>query len=100
MSTKTSHSADVRVKRGSTWINVAPFSLAFIGQRKPTGWASAMFDPMIRMQSLLARSCWKVVAAPRPNEAPRPGTDAECQIRAWFSIDTTPSPPLNSFLMR
>ena len=57
MPTKTSHSADVRVKRGSTWISVAPFSLAFIGQRKPTGWASAMFEPMNRMQSLLARSC-------------------------------------------
>ena len=25
------------VKRGSTWISVAPFSFAFIGQRKPTG---------------------------------------------------------------
>ena len=46
------------VKRGSTWISVAPLSFAFIGQRKPTGWASAMFEPMIRMQSLLARSCW------------------------------------------
>ena len=32
-------------------------SRAFMGQRKPTGCASAMFDPMMRMQSLLARSC-------------------------------------------
>jgi hypothetical protein len=27
----------------------------------------------------------KVVAPPRPNEVPRPGTVALCQIRAWFS---------------
>ncbi len=58
MPTYSSHRADVRVKRGSTWISVAPFSLAFIGQRKPTGWASAMLEPMMRTQSLLARSCW------------------------------------------
>jgi hypothetical protein len=44
---ETSHSAEVPVKRGSTWIGVAPRSLAFMGQRKPTGWASAMFEPMI-----------------------------------------------------
>ena len=58
MPTNTSHRADVRVKRGSTCKSLAPFSRAFIGQRKPTGWASAMLDPMIRTQSLLARSCW------------------------------------------
>ena len=58
MPTNRSQRAEVRVNRGSTWISVAPFSFAFIGQRKPTGWASAMFEPMIRMQSLLARSCW------------------------------------------
>jgi len=39
-------------------------------------------EPMNKMQSLLARSCWLVVAAPRPNEAPRPGTEALCHIRA------------------
>ena len=86
-------------ERGSTWIILPPFSRAFIGQRKPTGWASAMFDPMNRMQSLLAMSCRLLVAAPRPNEAPRPGTDALCHIRAWFSIDTTPRPPAKSFLI-
>jgi hypothetical protein len=51
------------------------------------------------MQSALARSCWKVVAPPRPNDAPRPGTVAECQMRAWFSIWIAPS-AVNSFLMR
>ena len=50
-----------------------------------------MFEPMIRMQSAFCRSCWKVVAPPRPNEVPRPGTVEECHMRAWFSIWTTPS---------
>src|SRR6516165_6360922 len=44
--TYTSQTADIRVNRGSTWIRVAPFSLAFMGQRKPTGCASAMLDPI------------------------------------------------------
>jgi hypothetical protein len=51
------------------------------------------------MQSLFCRSCWKVVAPPRPNEIPRPGTVELCHIRAWFSTCTTPS-AVNSFLMR
>ena len=40
------------------------------------------------MQSEFCRSCKKVVAPPRPNEVPRPGTVEECHIRAWFSMDT------------
>jgi hypothetical protein len=47
----------------------------------------------------LARSCWNPVAPPRPNEVPRPGTVAECQIRAWFSIWIAPI-AVKSFLMR
>src|SRR6185437_12023175 len=39
--TQISASALVREKRGSTWMIVAPCSLAFITQRKPTGCASA-----------------------------------------------------------
>ena len=47
-----SHIALVRVKRGSTWISLAPFStFAFIGQRKATGWHSAMLLPSNTMQS-------------------------------------------------
>ena len=65
---------------------VAPRSLAFITQRKPTGWHSAIFEPWITMQSAFCRSCWNVVAPPRPNEVPKLGTVEECQIRAWFSI--------------
>ena len=85
-----SHIALVRVNRGSTWMSVAPFALAFIGHLKPTGWHSAMFEPMNTMASEFCRSIWKVVLPPRPNETPRPGTVAECHIRAWFSIRTTP----------
>ena len=51
------------------------------------------------MQSALARSCWNPVAPPRPKLVPRPGTVAECQIRAWFSIWIAPI-AVKSFLMR
>ena len=90
----------VREKRGSTWMIVAPRSLAFITQRKPTGWASAMDEPWIRTQSAFARSCCAVVAPPRPNEVPRPGTVLLCHMRAWLETATMPSPPVNSFLIR
>ena len=89
----------MRVKRGSTWIIFAPRRRASITHWKPTGWLSAMFEPMITMQSEFGRSCWKVVAPPRPNEVPRPGTVELCHMRAWFSTWTTPS-AVNSFLMR
>lgn len=58
-----------------------------------------MLEPWMTMQSEFARSCWNVVAPPRPKEVPRLGTVAECQIRAWFSICTAPS-AVQSFLMR
>ena len=77
----------------------APRSLAFITQRKPTGCASAIEEPSMRMQSAFWRSCRKVVAPPRPNDAPRPGTVELCHMRAWFSIWIAPS-AVNSFLMR
>ena len=35
----------VRVKRGSMWMILAPFSFAFDTQRKATGWHSAMLEP-------------------------------------------------------
>ena len=89
----------VRVNRGSTWMTLAPRSLASITHWKPTGWHSAMFDPMIRMQSECCRSCRKVVAPPRPNDVPRPGTVELCHMRAWFSIWIAPI-AVNSFLMR
>jgi hypothetical protein len=46
----------VRVKRGSTWITLAPLALASTTHWKATGWHSAMLEPWIRMQSELARS--------------------------------------------
>jgi hypothetical protein len=73
--------------------------LASMTHWKPTGCASAMLEPWITMQSAFWRSCWKVVAPPRPNEVPRPGTVAECHMRAWFSIWIAPS-AVNSFLSR
>ena len=45
-----------------------------------------MFEPMMRMQSAFCRSCWKVVAPPRPKDVPKLGTVDECHMRAWFSI--------------
>ena len=42
------------------------------------------------MQSAFCRSCWKVVAPPRPSVVPRLGTVEECHMRAWFSIWTAP----------
>ena len=89
--TCTSATALVRVNRGSTWMIVAPRFLASITHWNPTGWHSAMFEPWMTMQSAFCRSCWNVVAPPRPKEVPRPGTVAECQIRAWFSICIAPS---------
>ena len=78
---------------------VAPRSRAFITQRKPTGCASAIEEPWIQTQSAFWKSCWKLVAPPRPSEVPRPGTVEECHMRAWFSICTAPS-AVKLFLMR
>jgi hypothetical protein len=50
------------------------------------------------MQSEFCRSCWKVVAPPRPNEVPKLGTVEECHMRAWFSTWGKPSADI-SFLM-
>ena len=99
MGTNVSASALVRVKCGSMWITLAPRALASTTHWNPTGWASAMFEPMITMQSAWTSRCGPSVAPPRPSEVPRPGTVAECQIRAWFSIWMAPS-AVKSFLMR
>ena len=94
-----SETALVRVNRGSTWITMAPWALASITHWKATGWHSAMFEPSMRMQSEWMRSRGGLVAPPRPKLVPRPGTVAECHMRAWFSIWMAPS-AVNSFLMR
>ena len=95
-----SASAVVRVKRGSAWMMVAPRSLAWSTKRNAIGWFSAMLEPMTSTQSAFATSHTGSVAAPRPKEVPRLGTEEECQILAWFSTLTTPRPPVNSFLIR
>ena len=40
-----SETAEVRVKRGSTWITLAPRDLASVTHWYPTGWFSAMLEP-------------------------------------------------------
>ncbi len=67
---------------------------------KPTGCCSAIEEPIIRMASESARDCCAVVAPPRPNVVPRPGTVELCQIRAWLLTQTMPRPPAKSFLSR
>ncbi len=89
----------VRENRGSTWITVAPRSRAFITQRNATGWASAIEEPWIRMQSEFCSARGESVAPPRPNVVPRPGTVEECHMRAWFSICTAPI-AVKPFLIR
>ena len=98
--TQRSARALVRENRGSTWMILAPRCFAFMTQRNPTGCASAMLEPSIKMQSAFARSCCAVVAPPRPKEVPRPGTVLLCHMRAWFDTETMPSPAVKSFLMR
>ena len=95
-----SASADVRVKRGSTWMIVAPRAFASVTKRKATGWFSAMLEPITVITSALARSHNAIVAAPRPKLVPKLGTEEECQMRAWFSMFTIPRPPPNSFFIR
>ena len=95
-----SASAEVRVKRGSTWMTLAPLRCASTTKRKAIGWFSAMLEPITITQSDSAVSHTAMVAAPRPKVAPRLGTEEECQILAWFSMLVSPRPPPNSFLMR
>ena len=77
----------------------APRSRALSAQREPTGCASTSDEPWIQTQSAFWKSCWKLVAPPRPSEVPRPGTVEECHMRAWFSICTAPM-AVKSFLIR
>ena len=74
---------------------LAPRALASIGHRNATGWHSAMFDPWITTQSESAMLRGYMVAAPRPNRVPSPGTLELCQMLAWFSMATMPSPRIS-----
>ena len=78
--------AEVRVKRGSTLIRVAPFLTALLTHLKLTGWFSAALEPITRMQSELRMSIQWLVIAPRPNDSARAATVALCHIRAWCSM--------------
>ena len=81
----------VRVKRGSTWMIVAPRSFAFITKRNPTGWFSAKFEPLMTMQSALLQIHQVRRRAAATVEVPRPGTVELCHIRAWFSMNDVPT---------
>ena len=63
----------VRVKRGSTWITFAPRSRASITHWKPTGWFSAMFEPMITMQSEFCEILLEVRRAASSERGPQTG---------------------------
>ena len=80
----------VRVNRGSMWMIFAPRAFASIdpleAHRVALGHVRTLDDDAVGVR----RSCWKFVAPPRPNEAPRPGTVEECYMRAWFSIWIAP----------
>jgi hypothetical protein len=78
---------------------VAPRALASITHWKPTGCASAKFEPSITMQSACCRSCKQVVDPPRPNDVPSATTVELWQTRAWFSTWTTPR-AVKNFLIR
>jgi hypothetical protein len=99
MGTCRSATALVRVKRGSTWMIVAPARFASITQRKPTGWHSAMFDPWMRMQSLFCEVLLERGGAAASERDPQTGDVELCHIRAWFSTWITPSAG-ESFLIR
>ncbi len=61
-----SASAEVRVKRGSMWMTLAPRRCASTTKRKAIGWFSAMLEPISITQSEFAMSHSAMVAAPRP----------------------------------
>src|SRR5207247_4293324 len=65
-----SAAALVRVKRGSTWMNLAPRSLAFITHWQPTGWFAAMLE-VAMMTSEFWMSIRFVVIAPPPECGPQ-----------------------------
>lgn len=81
---------ELRVKRGSMEMRVAPFSLARSTHLKLIGWFSAALLPISTMTSAFSRSIRLVVIAPRPKDVPSAGTVEECHMRAWCSRYTTP----------
>ena len=95
-----SATALVRVKRGSTWMILAPLDLGLHrpaeGDRVALRHVGAHDDDAVGVGHA-ARDT--VVAAPRPSRVPRPGTLELCHIRAWFSMATTPRPRISFWWM-
>ena len=90
MRANTSAMAEVRVKRGSTWMILAPLARAFWIHFIDMTWFSAALLPAMRKTLLCWRSSQWLVIAPRPNEDPRLGTVGLCQSRAWCSTKSVP----------
>jgi hypothetical protein len=63
-------------------MTLAPFSFAFVTHFIAMTWFSAALLPAMRNTFAFCRSSQWFVIAPRPNEAPRPGTVGLCQSRA------------------
>ena len=83
----------VRVKRGSTWMTFAPRSLASMTHWNPTGWFSAMFEPMITMQSGVLQVLLEVGRAASSERRPQTG-DGGAVSYARLVLDlTTPRAP-------
>ena len=68
-----SATALVRVNRGSTWMTFAPRALASITHWKPTGWASAMLEPWMTMQSAFGEVLLEVRGAAATERGPQTG---------------------------
>src|SRR2546428_6007373 len=93
--------AEVRLKRGSAWMILAPppdpgprlgSFLAAMNHWKPTGCASAGLAPLITIRSAFLMSRQWLVIAPLPNVAAKLTTVGPCQTLACCSRCTRPRP--------
>jgi hypothetical protein len=65
--------------RGSITMSfIVPFLTELIISIEMIGWASLVFEPMIRVTSACPRSSMEFVIAPLPNVAARPATVGAC----------------------
>ncbi len=84
--------------RGSMMMSLARWrSTARLTIRPMMGWFSAVFEPVMRMQSVFSISDMEFVIAPLPKLAARPATVTECHNRAQWSTLFVPSTPRNIF---
>jgi hypothetical protein len=65
-----------------------------------SGWASLVFEPVIRIQAASSISGVELVIAPLPNAATRPATVGLCQSRAQWSTLLVPMTARANFCSR